>query len=70
MAEPTHKIDSRSDTWKAVLEWAQAQRDEAIEGLIHDHDSEQQRGRIGALDDLVALAAPDDAPTVVADTYT
>ncbi|MCL7941213.1 hypothetical protein M8009_13045 [Halomonas sp. ATCH28] len=68
MAE--NKIDPRSDTWKAVLEWAQAQRDEAIEGLIQDHDSEQQRGRIGALDDLVALAAPDDVPTVVADTYT
>ncbi|MDR5867931.1 hypothetical protein [Halomonas koreensis] len=63
------KIDPSSDTWAAVLEWAHAQRDDAIEALIKDDRSEQQRGRIEAMDELLALSTPDDAPMVVADTY-
>jgi len=68
MADP-HPIDRHSDTWRAILAWADAERADAVESLIADHHSEQQRGRIQQLERLLDLAAPDDAPSVVSDTY-
>jgi len=70
MAEPTYKIDPRSDTWKAVLEWARAEREDALQMLIEDCRSERQRGRIESMDALLNLARPPEVPTVTSDTYT
>lgn len=64
------KIDRHSETWRAVTAWAQGQRQDAIEALIADHRSEQQRGRIALLDELLGLSSPEEPPTVVGDTYT
>ncbi len=63
------RIDPNSDTWAAIVAWAQEQKSDAIHELIMDRQSEQQRGRIAALDALQGLAHPDPAPQVVADTY-
>jgi len=66
----THKIDPHSDTWQAVLEWIEAGRGEAVEALIADQKSEQQRGKIDILDALRKLPDTDEAPAIVSDNYT
>ncbi|GEK48438.1 hypothetical protein HPA02_27210 [Bisbaumannia pacifica] len=63
------EIDRHSDTWRTIQAWIEAERADAVESLIADHHAEQQRGRIRQLERLRDLAAPDDAPHVVADTY-
>ncbi len=64
-----HKIDPNSETWKAVLEWAGQQRDDAVQLLIEDFQSERMRGRIAVIDDLTNLARPEQPPRVVSDPY-
>ena len=52
------RIDRNSHTWQAVTEWAQDQREGAIERLIGgantEHD-ERIRGKIQALSELLDL---------------
>lgn len=53
-----HRIDQNSGTWQAVAEWAQDQREGAVERLIGganpEHD-ERIRGKIQMLDELLSL---------------
>ncbi|GAB2799065.1 hypothetical protein GCM10027040_27610 [Halomonas shantousis] len=63
------EIDKHSDTWRAVTEWARQQRQEAIDMLIADRDSEQQRGKIELIDELLKLTKEASIPPVVADNY-
>jgi hypothetical protein len=64
------QIDKHSDTWLAVVGWAKQQRAEAINALIADQDSEQQRGRIDLIDQLLCLTETEDDPVIVSDSYT
>lgn len=58
------KIDTRSETWEAITAFAKQERKDAIESLIGDRSSEQQRGAIDVLDKLLALADKPDKPIV------
>lgn len=62
-------IDKHSDTWQAVTDWARQQRQEAIEQLIADRESERQRGKIDLLDQLLTLTNTSSIPPIVADNY-
>ncbi|MHB0775422.1 hypothetical protein [Halomonas sp. WWR20] len=62
-------INKHSETWQAVTEWARQQRQDAIEQLIADRESEQQRGKIELLDQLLNLTNTSSIPPVVADNY-
>ncbi len=66
----SYKIDRNSDTWMAIEAWANAQRREAIDSLIADHHSEQQRGKIEFADSLLKLKEGHDEPVIVSDSYT
>ena len=55
------KFDTNSDEWQAVKEFIEHERSEAVNSLINDHRSEQQRGIITILDKLAKL--PDDGKT-------
>lgn len=62
-------VDKHSLTWKAVAEFAQAEREDAIKALIADRDSERQRGALALLERLEALANDPDEP-IPAEIYT
>jgi len=53
-------IDKHSLTWQHIVKYANKEKSEAIEMLIADRNSEQQRGIILALDRLLAQAGDDD----------
>ncbi len=57
-------IDKNSITWKAVVQFAELQRQEAIANLISNHNSEQSRGAIAQLDRLLALTDEEFTPVV------
>lgn len=61
-------IDPHSLTWKTVVGFISDRRIEAIEMLIADKNSEQQRGALIVLDRLLQLA---DEPeiAVITDDY-
>jgi len=48
-------IDPHSLTWKAVEQFIEQQKDDAIDYLIADRDSERQRGALAVLEKLVML---------------
>ena len=51
-------IDPNSMTWRAVIQWATEQREEAVARLIggaHPELDERLRGRIQMLDELIDL---------------
>lgn len=62
-------IDVYSETWKEITKFAESEREEAVNFLIANQDSEQQRGIIKLLDRLVGLVDDPILP-VVADDYT
>lgn len=64
-----NQIDKHSETWLAVTEWARSQRQEAIESLIADQESERQRGKIDLIDQLLCLTDTEDDPVIVPDSY-
>ncbi|MBF57736.1 MAG: hypothetical protein CME80_08460 [Halomonas sp.] len=66
---PMAKVDKHSDTWQAVSDFVASERQDAIELLIADRESEQQRGRIAQLDALLRLATPSKDAPLVTDTY-
>ena len=49
-------IDINSLTWKSITKFIANERQEAIQMLIADRDSERQRGALVILDRLEALA--------------
>lgn len=65
----SHKIDRNSETWLAVLDFIKAKRADAIESLVADSASEQQRGKIELLSALERLPDPEGEPAIVADNY-
>jgi hypothetical protein len=53
-----HQIDPNSHTWQAVVDWAEDQRQGAIERLIGGANPDQDeriRGKIQALNELLDL---------------
>lgn len=61
-------IDINSATWKAVLRFIESETQEAVEMLVADKESDQQRGIIHVLDRLSHLPN-DPIEKVVADSY-
>lgn len=53
-------IDIHSLTWKSVLKFVEQERQDAIQMLIADRDSERQRGALVILERLEALASLED----------
>jgi hypothetical protein len=53
-------IDINSLTWKSVLKFVEQERQDAIQMLIADRDSERQRGALVILERLEALASLED----------
>lgn len=60
------EIDRHSETWQAVIAWAERRRDMATRELVRGSASpggdDRWRGEIRALDDLILLADGDDPP--------
>ena len=48
-------IDTHSLTWKAVEKFIEQEKDDAIDYLIADRDSERQRGALALLEKLETL---------------
>ena len=48
-------IDAHSLTWKAVEKFIEQEKDDAIDYLIADRDSERQRGALVLLEKLETL---------------
>jgi len=48
-------IDAHSLTWKAVEKFIEQEKDDAIDYLIADRDSERQRGALALLEKLETL---------------
>ena len=57
-----HKIDVNSETWKAVITFAEKEKAKAVDSLIEDDQSERQRGVIGCLEALENLPSPAEKP--------
>jgi len=53
-------IDINSLTWKSVLKFVEQERQDAVQMLIADRDSERQRGALVILERLEALALLED----------
>ena len=53
-------VDPHSLTWKAVEKFIEEQRDEAVEMLIADRDSERQRGALIVLERLRAIGSQEE----------
>jgi hypothetical protein len=53
-------IDVHSLTWKEIVKFIGSERQDAIQMLIADKNSEQQRGALIVLDRLEALALSED----------
>jgi hypothetical protein len=53
-------IDIHSLTWKSVLKFVEQERQDAIQMLIADRDSERQRGALVILERLETLASLED----------
>lgn len=53
-------IDIHSLTWKSVLKFVEQERQDSIQMLIADRDSERQRGALVILERLEALASLED----------
>lgn len=53
-------IDPHSLTWKAVLRFIEAEREDAVNYLIADRESERQRGVLAVLERLETLERADD----------
>ena len=53
-------IDIHSLTWKSVLKFVEQERQDAVQMLIADRDSERQRGALVILERLEALASLED----------
>lgn len=62
------KIDPHSQTWKAIQGFIESERKTAIQRLIADDKSEQQRGAINLLEQLEKLTE-DDPIVMKTDTY-
>lgn len=56
------KINEHSPEWKAVLAFIAEEGSSAVDNLIADNKSEQQRGAIQILDKLSKLADPEMEP--------
>jgi hypothetical protein len=53
-------IDAHSLTWKAVEKFIEQEKDNAIDYLIADRDSERQRGALALLEKLETLGRQSD----------
>ena len=54
-------IDTHSLTWKAVEKFIEQEKDDAIDYLIADRDSERQRGALALLEKLETLGRESDS---------
>tara|TARA_B100002019_G_scaffold23039_1_gene17505 strand:- start:38 stop:235 length:198 start_codon:yes stop_codon:yes gene_type:complete len=59
-------IDPHSLTWKTVLKFIESERQDCLDFLIADRDSERQRGALIILDKLERLAADENQPDITA----
>ena len=62
-------IDKHSETWKEIEAFVEAHHTEALQNLIDDNDSEQQRGAIRVLESLKAMAEPTTETKTVVQSY-
>jgi hypothetical protein len=75
MSEPLNKIDSNSETWRAVQDQLRTWRSESFQRLVsegcQERESDFQRGRISLADDLLKVPAPvtRHVPTFISDGY-
>ena len=53
-------IDPHSLTWKAILQFIEDERENAVSYLIADRESERQRGVLAVLERLETLERTDD----------
>ena len=53
-------IDPHSLTWKAILQFIEDEREDAVNYLIADRESERQRGVLAVLERLETLERTDD----------
>ena len=54
-------IDKHSLTWKAVEKFIEQEKDDAVDYLIADRDSERQRGALAVLEKLQMLGRESDS---------
>ena len=54
-------IDKHSLTWKAIEKFIEQQKDDAVNYLIADRDSEKQRGALIVLEKLETLGRTTDS---------
>ncbi|MCD6006902.1 hypothetical protein [Halomonas sp. IOP_31] len=62
-------IDTHSDTWRQIQQWAAEEREELVYQLIAGSANDDRlRGRIDQIDNLLRLGAKPD-PTIPSPTY-
>ena len=54
-------IDKHSLTWKAVEKFIEQEKEDAVDYLIADRDSERQRGALAVLEKLQVLGRESDS---------
>tara|TARA_R110000851_G_scaffold111385_3_gene234722 strand:- start:506 stop:685 length:180 start_codon:yes stop_codon:yes gene_type:complete len=54
-------IDKHSLTWKAIEKFIEQEKDDAVDYLIADRDSERQRGALVILEKLETLGRSTDS---------
>ncbi|WP_136678616.1 hypothetical protein [Neptunomonas sp. XY-337] len=62
-------INTHSRTWNEVVKFANERRSTAVGELINDVNSEQQRGIIRLIDDLLALPESKEPVTTSSQDY-
>ena len=61
-------IDKHNPVWKKVEEYLRDQRNDAVNALIADKESDKQRGKIDLIDSLISTVY-DDVEPVQQDNY-
>jgi len=62
-------VDVQSLTWQTITKKLHAEKEEAINSLILDRQSERQRGKIDLITRLLKLSEPQSTPVVINDDY-
>lgn len=65
----THMVDIHSDTWGVIEELLKLEREKAINSLIADNHSDNQRGKLQLIDKILTLKSPNKFIPVDQDTY-
>ena len=62
-------INTQSETWQDIERFIESHHTEALQNLIDDNNSEQQRGAIRVLEALKSMAAPKTETKTVVQNY-